>query len=155
MQLIAIKQTLEDNPVFLNNPLCNSSLNVTIDFYKKVGFAPPWIGYYVQQDDSLIGAAAFKGKPVNGAVEIAYGTFEQYRQQGIGTAICKQLVGLALQADPTVTITARTLPENNFSTRILKKNDFVFAGTVNDPEDGDVWEWVYKGNVLPTPAIQL
>ena len=122
---------------------------MTIDFYKKVGFVPPWIGYYVKQDGYLVGCAAFKGQPVNGTVEIAYGTFEQHRKQGIGTAICKHLVDLSLNTDPSVKITARTLPEENFSTRILKKNNFIFSGIVHDPEDGEVWEWVFKVNGKP------
>ena len=135
-----------ENEVFGINPLCQESLYMTIDFYKKIGFVPPWIGYYVEQNDDLVGCAAFKGQPVNETVEIAYGTFEQYRKQGIGTEICKHLVGLSLKTDPFVRITARTLPEENFSTRILKKNNFIFTGTVNDTEDGEVWEWLYKVN---------
>jgi RimJ/RimL family protein N-acetyltransferase len=86
----------------------------------------------------------YRRKPVNGKIEIAYGTIERYRQKGVGTTICKLLVNLALAADPSIRITARTLPEENFSTRILMKNRFVFTGTVNDPEDGDVWEWQYQ-----------
>jgi RimJ/RimL family protein N-acetyltransferase len=144
MKLIPIKQTLVENEAFGSNPLCQESLYMTIDFYKKIGFVPPWIGYYVKQHNNLVGCAAFKGQPVNGTVEIAYGTFEQYRKQGIGTEICKHLVALSLKTDPFVRITARTLPEENFSTRILKKNNFTFTGTVNDKEDGDVWEWLYK-----------
>src|SRR6266487_2416953 len=85
----------------------------------------------------------FTGAPQNGTVEIAYGTFEPYRQKGIGTEICKLLVEISLRTDPSVKITARTLPQRNFSTKILEKNGFEFSGVVNDPEDGDVWEWVY------------
>lgn len=146
MELIPIKERLDGNEVFITNPLCQDSIYVTIDFYKKVGFIPPWIGYYAKQSDNLIGCAGFKGQPINGAIEIAYGTFEQYRNQGIGTAICKLLVDLSLKTDPSIKITARTLPEKNFSTRILEKNNFMFIGTVNDPEDGEVWEWVFKVN---------
>ena len=91
-----------------------------------------------------VGSAAFKGPPKDGVVEIAYGTFEPYRQTGIGTEICKLLVELALKTDPAIRITARTLPQQNFSTKILETNGFEFSGMVNDPEDGDVWEWVYK-----------
>ena len=144
MELILIKETREENEIFINDPLCLESVSMTIEFYKKVGFVPPWIGYYAKQNGDLVGCAAFKGKPVNGTVEIAYGTFEQYRKQGMGTAICKQLVDLSLKTDPLVKITARTLPEENFSTRILKKNNFIFSGTVHDPEDGEVWEWVLQ-----------
>ena len=143
MKLIPIKATLEENADFVAEPLCQDSIYMTIDFYKRVGFNPPWISYYVTLGDQLVGAAAFKGKPVNRIVEIAYGTFEKYRNRGIGTSICRQLVNLSLQTDPTITITARTLPEENFSTKLLKKNDFVFSGTVIDPEDGEVWEWIF------------
>jgi RimJ/RimL family protein N-acetyltransferase len=144
MILIPIKETLEENTEFVNDPLCQETIYMTIDFYKKVGFTPPWIGYYAEQDGNLVGSAGIKGKPVNGTIEIAYGTIEKYRKQGIGTAICKLLVDLCLKTDPSVRITARTLPEKNFSTRILEKNNFEFAGTVIDPEDGQVWEWVYN-----------
>ncbi len=144
MELIQIKETLEENADFIENPLCQETIYMTIDFYKRAGFNPPWISYYVKLEDELVGAVAFKGKPVNGVIEIAYGTFEKYRNQGIGTLICRQLVDLSLKTDPLVTITARTLPEENFSTRLLKKNDFVFNGKVIDPEDGEVWEWIFK-----------
>jgi hypothetical protein len=33
--------------------------------------------------------------------------------------------------------------EENFSTKILRKNNFTLIGTVIDPEDGEVWEWIY------------
>jgi RimJ/RimL family protein N-acetyltransferase len=144
MELIPIKEELDVNGEFADDPLFMETLVMTIDFYKKVGFVPPWIGYHAKLNGDLVGSAGFKGRPVNGAIEIAYGTFEKYRKQGIGTAICKALVDLSLKSDPSIRITARTLPENNFSTRILKKNNFIFIGTVNDPDDGLVWEWEFE-----------
>jgi [ribosomal protein S5]-alanine N-acetyltransferase len=144
MVLVPVYEHLEENPEFNSNPDCLESLHMSIDFYKKVGFLPPWICYYVKENEDLVGCAAFKGKPVGGSVEIAYGTFEKFRNQGVGTAICKILVDLSLKTDPSVRITARTLAENNFSTKILKKNRFKFLGDVYDPEDGNVWEWEYQ-----------
>lgn len=144
MNLLPIKRTLEENEAFANDPLCKETLGMCIEFYKRVGFNPPWICYYAEENGELIGSAAFKGRPVNSTVEIAYGTFENHRQKGIGTKICKQLVELSLANDPSVRITARTLPEHNYSTKILEKNKFILLGMVNDPEDGDVWEWEYK-----------
>lgn len=144
MELLPIKEKLEENGEFINDPLCEESLMMTIDFYKKVGFRLPWIGYYAKLDGNLVGSAGFKGRPVVGTVEIAYGTFEKYRNQGIGSSICKHLVDLSLATNPSVKITARTLPEENYSVKILRKNNFTFLGTVNDPEDGDVWEWEFK-----------
>ena len=145
MRLIPIKENLEDNSEFEKNPLCQETLLMCIDFYKRVGFQPPWICYYVEDSGELVGSGAFKGAPKDGAVEIAYGTFEHQRQKGVGTAICKLLVETSLAADPTIKVTARTLPEENFSTSILKKNEFTLSGPVIDPEDGEVWEWVYNG----------
>lgn len=150
MELFPIHETLEENEVFSGISMCRQSLSMSVEFYKKVGFVPPWICYYVKQDDEFVASAAFKGKPVHGTVEIAYGTFEKFQQQGIGTALCKLLVDLSLMTDPSVRITARTLPENNFSTRILEKNNFTCLGIVQDAEDGDVWEWEYQGNIKST-----
>jgi ribosomal-protein-alanine N-acetyltransferase len=132
MELLPIKETPGENEELINHPLCQEAVNMTIGFYKKVGFIQPWIGYIAQQDGEFVGAAGFKGRPINGAIEIAYGTFDKYQKKGIGTEICRQLVELSLRTDPSIKITARTLPEKNYSTRILEKNSFIFNGTVND-----------------------
>jgi hypothetical protein len=54
------------------------------------------------------------------------------------------MVDLSLKTDPLIKITARTFSEQNYSTRILQKNKFICIGTVNDPEDGEVWEWLFS-----------
>ena len=148
MELVPVKEHVEENEVFTSDPLCQESIYMSIDFYKRVGFTPPWICYYATINEKLVGCAAYKGKPVEGKVEIAYGTFESHRNQGIGTQICRVLVDLALKTDPSVQVTARTLPENNYSGKILQKNGFQYSGLVNDPEDGEVWEWEYKKESL-------
>ena len=145
MILKPILETPEENKEFMKVPYCREILQMSIDYYKKIGFIQPWVGYFAESGGKLVGSAGFKGKPVNGTIEIAYGVFEQFRKQGIGTEICRMMVELALKTDPSLKINARTLPENNFSVWILQKNKFVFSGTVNDPEDGDVWEWEYSG----------
>jgi len=143
MELIPVNEHLEENKAFADDPDCRDSLAMSIDFYKRIGFNPPWICYYTKLEDQLVGCAAYKGKPVDGKIEIAYGVFPQYWQKGIGTQIAKKLVDVALETDASLTITARTLPEENFSTRILRKNNFKLLGAVVDPEDGEVWEWEY------------
>lgn len=145
MELIPIKATMHENTEPMANPLCVDSVIMCIDFYKKVGFEPPWICYFVKQHNEFVASAAFKGKPINNTVEIAYGTFEKFMRQGIATAVCRKLVDLSLETDPSIRITARTLPENNFSTRVLEKNNFKCIGPVQDPEDGTVMEWEYQG----------
>ena len=144
IELIPILPSIEENSAFAYNPDCADTLQMSIDFYKVVGYSPPWICYYAHVDDLLVGGAAFKGKPVDNKVEIAYGTLPQYRNKGIGSEICRHLVLLSQTTDPSVIITARTLPEENYSTKILKKNNFNLLGEVWDKEDGNVWEWLYQ-----------
>lgn len=145
MKMIPIQEKYDDNEKILKKSWCRETIYKTIEFYKKVGFVPPWICYYASRGGNLVGSAGFKGPPVNGKVEIAYSTFEKHRNKGIGTAICRHLVELSQEADPSVKITARTLPVKSFSTRILEKNNFKFSGIVNDPDDGEVWEWLWGG----------
>ena len=49
------------------------------------------------------------------------------------------LAGIAIAAG--VVPIAHTLPEENASTRALRRNGFTLAGAVDDPEDGLVWRW--------------
>ncbi|HET9746567.1 MAG TPA: GNAT family protein [Chitinophagaceae bacterium] len=144
MHLVPIKRTLEENTEFIDNPACTETLMMCVEFYKRIGYQPPWICYFAEENNEIIGSAAFKGRPINNTVEIAYSTMDNHRQKGIGTRICKLLVELSRATDPSLRITARTLPEHNYSTKILEKNNFNLLGIVNDPDDGDVWEWEYK-----------
>ena len=145
MKLLPIEKDGTLDKEFTNNSECMEMLSVFRDLYLKVGFEKPWIGYFAAlENNEIIGIAGFKGKPKNGKVEISYGTFKEYRQKGIGTKLCEQLVLLSLKTNKKIKITARTLPENNPSTRILKVNGFEFSGPVWDKEDGYVWEWEYK-----------
>ena len=143
LQLLPILPIYEDNQDLLADPACKDTLRASVDYYGTIGFYPPWICYIASKDKRLVGGAGIKGRPVNNKIEIAYGTFPEFQRQGIGTEICAALVSLALNADPGVIVTARTLPENNYSVRILEKNGFRFLSPVWDKDDGDVWEWQY------------
>jgi ribosomal-protein-alanine N-acetyltransferase len=126
-------------------PDCQEIFKYYPDYYYKVGYNEPWIGYFATLDGhEMVGCGGFKGKPRDGKVEIAYGTFKKYEGQKIGTEICRQLVLLSLQTDASIRITARTFLENNASTQILKHNGFECIGIVFDEEDGNVWEWELK-----------
>src|SRR6187200_265713 len=112
MLLLPIDTDQTKNVRFKENPECVPILNVYPDFYQRVGYNKPWIGYFVTIDrEEIVGAAGYKGKPREGKVEIAYGTFKRYEGQGIGTEICRQLVLLSHNTDPAIRITARTLQE--------------------------------------------
>jgi [ribosomal protein S5]-alanine N-acetyltransferase len=119
-------------------------LEMTIDFFNKIGYNPPWIGYFVEKDGQIVGSCAYKGISIDNMVEISYGVMPRFQNKGIGAEICRKLVELALETDPSVRITAQTLPEENFSTRILQKNGFILLGQIWHEEDGNVWEWEYK-----------
>ncbi len=144
IELRPIQELLENNSEFLDHPDCQETLQMSVSFYASIGYYPPWIGYYASLEGKLVGAGGFKGRPVEGKVELAYSTFPTYRNQGIGTAICRSLVLLAKKADPSVQVMARTLPEENYSTKVLRKNSFGWQGNVIDKDDGEVWEWEYK-----------
>jgi|CXWL01.1.fsa_nt_gi RimJ/RimL family protein N-acetyltransferase len=128
------------------NADCQGVLKTYDDFYKKIGFNPPWIGYFIIRDNQVAGVCGFTGQPQNGKVEIAYHTFKQFEGQGIATASCEQLILISGKADPLIIVTAKTLPENNASTKVLERNGFEFSGMVKDDDIGDAWEWTYNEN---------
>lgn len=145
MLLLPIDVDESQNIKFRENPECLEVLKVYPDFYNRVGYNKPWIGYFATIDGKeIVGGGGYKGKPKDGKIEIAYGTFKKYQGQGIGTEICKQLVLLSLQTDPAIKITARTLPDNYASIEVLKKNGFECLGIIYDEEDGNVFEWELK-----------
>lgn len=147
MQFLPIDIEQIKNNQFVNNSECTPVVEAMQTYYKRIGFNKPWIGYFASIDGKeLVGVAGYKGKPKDGKIEIAYGTFKGYEGQGIGTKICKQLVCLAQQSDPTVRIMARTFQDGHLSMAILRKNGFQCMGIVWDEEDGDVFEWELPEN---------
>ncbi|HWD89421.1 MAG TPA: GNAT family protein [Mucilaginibacter sp.] len=144
MRLVPVKEHLHENEKFLAHPECSKNVGMCVDFYKKIGFNPPWICYYAELDGEYVGGFAFKGKPVNNRVELAYVVFPDHQNKGIGSRGAKELVKLAEETAPGVIVTARTLPEENYSVRLLRKNNFKWLGVVEDPEDGTLWEWEYQ-----------
>jgi RimJ/RimL family protein N-acetyltransferase len=115
-------------------------LSQTITLLAGAPRPDPWGSYVVAQDESPVGVAAFKSAPApSGEVEIAYMTFPAYEGRGHATRTIALLVEIATarRARPI----ALTLPEENASNKALRRNGFVYAGEVIDPEDGLVWRW--------------
>jgi RimJ/RimL family protein N-acetyltransferase len=113
----------------------------TAILYRSAGFNPPWVGYLALQGLQLVGTCAFSRAPQNGRVEIAYFTFPEFEGCGIATSMAKKLIEIAQTTDDQLVVFAQTLPVVNASNSILKKLGFVFAGEVQHPEEGIVWEW--------------
>lgn len=127
------------------NPECLEIEHIFMSHYHTAGFEKPWIAYFISDDqDQIIGAGGFKGTPRDGKVEITYGIFKNFRNKGIGTMICKELLILAEKMDPSLTIIARTIPENTGSIKILTKNGFEYKEKVLDDVDGLLLEWHWK-----------
>jgi [ribosomal protein S5]-alanine N-acetyltransferase len=101
----------------------------------------PWGCYLAVVDEETVGTCAFKAAPDDdGIVEIAYMTFPAFEGRGHATAMAGKLVEVARSGGATMAI-AHSLPEENASTRALRRNHFIHAGEVIDPEDGLVWRW--------------
>ena len=118
-----------------------SACEMSAVWYPKVGYMPPWIGYLSVLEGSVVGGGGFKEPPQDGRVEIAYFTAPGFEGRGHATETARVLVTIARETDPALLIAAQTLPEENASTRILRKLGFRLQGSVQHPQDGEVWEW--------------
>lgn len=120
---------------------CQKLISIYEDYYPKIGFNLPWVGYFVIRENQIVGCCGYTGQPKEGKVEIAYGTFKEFEGQGISSFSCKELISIAKRTDPIIIIIAKTAPEYNASTKILQNNGFKFSGIVQDEEIGDAWLW--------------
>jgi ribosomal-protein-alanine N-acetyltransferase len=142
LELIAVTENGElAKPMPSTPQVAAEIVGATTQLYRAVGYEPPWIGYLGIENGTCVGACGFKSPPQNNRVEIAYFTFPGHESRGIATQMASELVRLALDKMPAVTVAAQTLPEENASTSVLKKLRFRLVGTVEHPEDGLVWEW--------------
>lgn len=113
----------------------------TAEWYGRGGYVPPWTSYLARENETWVGAAGFKGAPRGGRVEIAYHTFPDWEGRGIATRMVAEMIRIAREHDPALTVFAQTLPTECASTSILRKSGFEYRGPVQHPEDGEVWEW--------------
>lgn len=142
LELVAITERGQlARPLAFTPAIAEQVVAATVGLYEKVGFEPPWIGYLAIESGQCVGTCGFKSPPHNNRVEIAYFTFPEHEARGVATRMATELMRLAWDELPDLTLCAQTLPEENASTSILKKLGFRFVGKVEHPEDGLVWEW--------------
>jgi len=144
IELKSIELNLDKSNKLYSSDDCQMLLKSYDEYYLKIGFNLPWVGYFVIRENQIVGSCGFTGQPKEGKVEIAYWTFNEYERQGIASFSCKELISISQQYDPIITITAKTAPEHNASTKILQNNGFTFTEIVQDEEIGDAWLWTLK-----------
>jgi [ribosomal protein S5]-alanine N-acetyltransferase len=101
----------------------------------------PWLYAFqlvAKDTGSTVGTCSFKGPPVDGVVEIAYGTKAGHEGKGYATEAAQALVDYATTRDEVCLVIAHTLPGGLASKRVLAKCGFKYVGDVVDPEDGVV-----------------
>ena len=123
---------------------CLDILKVYSDYYTEIGCVKPWIGYFILDENVVKGVCGFTAAPKDGTVEIAYHTFPAYEGNGVASMACALLLKIAASTGEKVIITAKTAPEHNISTRILRKHGFEQTKTVQDHEIGNAWLWELK-----------
>ncbi len=144
MELKPIELSIDRSNEIYGSDECQMLLKTYDEYYRKIGFNLPWVGYFVIKENQFVGSCGFTGQPKEGKVEIAYWTFKEFEKQGIASFSCKQLIQISQQTDPTIIVTAKTAPEFNASTKILQNNEFTFTEVVQDEEIGDAWLWTLK-----------
>ncbi len=141
MKLKPITLNIDKSLKIYSSDNCQILIDSYNEYYPKIGYNLPWIGYFIIKDDKIVGSCGYTGKPVDGKVEIAYWTFKEYEGQGIASFACNELISISRKTDQAIKITAKTEPRNNVSTKILINNGFTFSEVVQDEEIGDAWLW--------------
>ncbi len=103
----------------------------------------PWCGYIARREGRPVGFGGFKSAPVDGIVEIGYLTFPAHEGAGVASDVTAQMLDIARDAGAKRVI-AHTLPEENASTEVLRRNQFEQTGEAHDPDEGVVWRWEYR-----------
>jgi len=124
--------------------LSQSVADHSLSFLKSFPYEtrPNHLGYLVIEGESqqMVGTCSFKGRPDDGAIEIAYYTLPGYEGRGIATEMAQFLVERAGEFPEVTTVVAHTRPERSASTRVLEKIGMTRAG--DEVEDGEpVWRW--------------
>jgi ribosomal-protein-alanine N-acetyltransferase len=102
---------------------------------------PPWCGYIGWEGPVPKGFGGFVGEPDDaGVIEIGYLTFPAHEGRRVATAVAAGMIAIAREQGLRAVI-AHTLPEENASTGVLRRNGFVRAGEASDPDEGTVWRW--------------
>ena len=129
---------------WLGFPAAQEAMQPAYEYLKAHPFVLGWWTYLFihKADRALIGLGGFKGQAnEEGVVEIGYAIAPAYRRRGLAAEVAHGLIKYAFFQPEIKKVQAHTLAERNASTGVLEKVGMKHIGTVQDPEDGEVWRW--------------
>jgi ribosomal-protein-alanine N-acetyltransferase len=92
----------------------------------ELGFGP-WFAVS-RTDGAVVMNGGFLGKPVDGSIELGYGTEPEYRNRGFATEAALALAVWGLEQPGVERVVSRCDPANEPSVRVLEKAGFVRTG---------------------------
>jgi [ribosomal protein S5]-alanine N-acetyltransferase len=129
---------------WLGFPAAREAMQPSYEYLKAHPLALGWWTYLFihKADRALIGLGGFKGPAdEEGMVEIGYAIAPAYRRRGLAAEASHGMIKYAFFHPEIKKVQAHTLAERNASTRVLEKVGMKRTGTVQDPDDGEVWQW--------------
>jgi [ribosomal protein S5]-alanine N-acetyltransferase len=125
LQLNATSRTISPE---LKEALEQTILPNVADRTKNYLYATLWTGI-LKVDNKMIGDACFKGEPdAEGAIEIGYGTYDEFQGKGFMTEMVAGMVTWAKMQPLVKAVIASTSKTNIASFRVLQKNNFIKVG---------------------------
>jgi len=148
--LLLVPKTRRDAEAMIENMTPEVKAELSADWLAQLRASAdidPWVHGFTARFAAggiEIGTGMFKGPPVDGMVEIAYGVDEEHRGKGYATEIAAALARYALASSEVSVVRAHTLPGGKASQKVLAKCGFQHVGEVVDPQDGLVWRFEKK-----------
>lgn len=140
---LEIELGLSENPRTISDELKEALEGTILDNVKN---AKKEYLYYtlwsiiLKETNTMVGDLCFQGTPnQHGEIEIGYGTYPEFQQQGFMTEAVGGMIEWAKQQSNILFIIASTDKSNVASFKILEKNNFVKIG-----ETEDLFNWKLK-----------
>jgi [ribosomal protein S5]-alanine N-acetyltransferase len=125
LQLNSTSRTISPE---LKEALEQTILPNVADRTKNYLYATLWTGI-LKVNNKMIGDACFKGEPnAEGAIEIGYGTYDEFQGKGFMTEMVAGMVTWAKMQPLVKAVIASTSKTNIASFRVLQKNNFIKVG---------------------------
>lgn len=104
--------------------------------------------YMIFNQNRVVGFCGFKDEPKAGEVEIGYNVAEQQQGRGLAKSAVNKLCNAAFNSGLIENVVALISPTNVASLKVVKANNFVFAGGVVDDEGEELEKWVLNKAIM-------